>query len=357
MKLIKYLFICSLLIVLAASCNKGLDPIVEVSPKPDVANPELVINYPEESKTFVSADSAATITFKLVASDDVELKSVMLDLNGTQIASITSFMDYRRLDLKYNYPGMIDGDYTLTVTAKDLLDKSVTKSVTFKKVTAPPYEAMDGEVLYFSFDGFYLDLITKNAATINGAPGFAAGKVNDAYAGATDAYLEYPMTGLLSNEFSISFWYKINAVPDRAGIMEISPAVPDPNAADRTVGFRFFRENNAGNQNLGVNIGITSTEVWMNPFINVPPDQDWMHIAISIATDTARIYVDGGIKLKTAIATPIDWTGCSSLSIASGEPNFVYWLHYSDLSLYDELHIFKRAITAEEIQAFYDAGR
>jgi hypothetical protein len=58
--------------------------------------------------------------------------------------------------------------------------------------------------------------------------------------------------------------------------------------------------------------------------------------------------------LKTAIATPIDWTGCNSLSIGSGMPNFVYWLHFSDLSLYDELHIFKRAITAEEVQNFYN---
>jgi hypothetical protein len=357
MKLIKFLLICSLLTVLAASCNKGLDPIIPVSPKPDVANPELTITYPEEGKSFVSPDSAATITFKMVASDDVELGSVILELNGTQIANITSFMDYRRLDLKYNYPEMLDGDYELKVTVTDLTGKTINKSVNFNKITAPPYTALTDEVAYFSFDGFFLELISKTDPTINGTPGFASGKFNDAYAGATDAYLEYPMTNLLGDEFSLSFWYKINAVPDRAGIMEISPPVPDPTNPNRTVGFRFFRENNGGQQNLGLNIGITSTEIWVNPIVTVPNDQDWMHIAITISTTKITTYVDGQVATETDIASKIDWTGCTSLSIGSGEPNFVYWLHYSDLSLYDELHIFKRELTADEVSTFYQAGR
>jgi hypothetical protein len=42
------------------------------------------------------------------------------------------------------------------------------------------------------------------------------------------------------------------------------------------------------------------------------------------------------------------------MTLGSGMPNFIYWEHFSDLSLYDELHMFNRAITAAEVQALYE---
>lgn len=355
MKIIKYIFICSLVTVLAVSCEKGLDPIIPVAPKPDQSVPTLVINYPVEGKPFVSPDEPAKIAFKLVATDDIELKSVVLQLDGVEIASFTQFKDYRRLDLNYDYD-LAAGDHTLFVTVTDLTDKNVSGTVNFSKITAPVYAPLDGEVLYFPLDGYYLDLISGNAVTLVGAPGFATGKVNDAYAGATDAYMTYPTAGVTGSEFSLSFWYKINAVPDRAGIVAISPPTDIANP-DRTKGLRLFRETDGINQKIGINIGIGDIDVWMNPFITVPPDEDWMHIAISISTTHAIVYVNNAIAQETDIASKIDWTNCSSITIGSGEPNFIYWLHFSDLSLYDEMHFFTRAITAAEVQSFYQVKK
>jgi hypothetical protein len=355
MKIIKYLIACSLIAMMAISCDKGLDPIVPVNPKPDVSAPVVEIMFPEEGGTVVSPDSIATITLKLIAEDDVELKSVVLQLDGTEIANFTDFVDYRRLDLNFDQGGMLDGDFTLTVIVTDLTDKSVTKSVNFSKITAPPYDALDGEVLYFSFDGFFLDLITKNAATVTGSPSFVPGKTNASMQGATDSYIEYPTTGLLGDGFSVAFWYKINAIPDRAGILAISQPT-DPLAADRTKGFRLFREISGTDQNIGINIGTGATEVWMNPFVKLAPDADWVHIAISIDATMAKIYINGApapLLPETELTAGIDWTGCTSLTLGSGMPNFVYWLHYSDLSQYDEFHMFNRAITAEEVLKFY----
>jgi hypothetical protein len=287
----------------------------------------------------------------VLAIDDVELKSVVFQLNGNKIVEFTSFLDYRRADINYSYPGLAEGDYTLTAIVTDMTDKTATTSVSFTKRTAPVYPPMDDEALYFPLDGFYLDLISGEELTVNGAPGFAEGKVNDAYQGATDAYLSYPAAIVQADEFSVAFWYKINAVPQRGGILAISAE-----GDGRTTGFRLFRENNGANQNIGLNIGTTSTEVWMNPFVTVPPDQDWIHIAISIATAKATIYVNGELATQNAeidLVSKIDWTGCSSISIGSGMPNFVYWEHFSDLSLYDEMHFFTRAITAAEVQSLY----
>jgi hypothetical protein len=357
MKSLKYIIICSLITMLIVSCNKGLDPIVEVAPGDDVSNPQLVITYPVDGKPFVSPDSLATITIKLTATDDIELKSVLLNLDGTDIGTITSFKDYRRAVINFDHANMVDGDHVLIVTVSDLTGKTTSQTVSFPKITAPAYTAMDGEVLYFSFDGFYLDLISGNSLTVVGAPGFASGKVIDAYAGATDAYMTYPTTGLLGDEFSLSFWYKINATPQRAGIFAIAPDGGTGTDEERKFGLRFFRENNGSNQNLGINLGIGTTDVWLNPFTTVPPDQDWMHIAISISTTHATVYVNDAIAKESDIAGKIDWTGCGTLSIASGEPNFTIWEHFSDLSLYDEMHIFKRAITAEEVHTLYSVKK
>jgi hypothetical protein len=84
-----------------------------------------------------------------------------------------------------------------------------------------------------------------------------------------------------------------------------------------------------------------------------------MHIAISISTTKATIYVDGVIAPMTAEVetTGVDWTGCDGLSIGSGMPNFIYWEHKSDLSLYDEIHFFKKGLTAAEVLSIYEAGK
>jgi hypothetical protein len=349
MKPIKYLLLFFLMALITVSCEDFLDPINPGSPPgPDTEDPELEITFPVAGKPVVSPDAITTITIKFLATDDVELKSVTINLDGTDLTTMTSFKDYMRADVKYVYNNLNEGLHTLTVTVTDKTDKTVSGSVNFNKITAPVYEPMNGEVLYFPLDGYVLDLISGNAAAVVGTPGFATGKVNDAYAGAADSYLTYPTTGVLGTEFSVAFWYKINADPQRGGILAISPE-----GDSRTVGLRMFRENSGTLQNIGLNFGIGTVEVWMNPFVQVPTDQDWTHIAISISTTHAAIYVNGGIALEQDIEAKIDWTGCNSISIASGAPNFTYWEHFSDLSLYDEMHFFTRAITVEEVQSLF----
>lgn len=357
MKLLKYLFIGSLLAVIAVACNKGLDPINPVDPGTDELGPELSITFPTEGKIVRSSDSVATVFFKFLASDDFKLKSVVVNLDGTEIGNITSFKDYRRLDASFEYGELRNGEHTLTVTASDFTDKTVTQAVNFLKITTEVYTPLDGEVLYFPFDGDFMDAVAEKELTVVGAPDFVNdGKVNLAYKGAVDSYLTYPTEGIVGTQFSVAFWYKINATPQRGGIISITRS---DIAENRPWGFRMFRENDGvAKQKIGVNFGNGTSEVWMNPFITIDTTSVWMHIAVSISETAATIYVNGAVVLENAALTaPLDWTNCTSMSIASGEPNFIYWDHKYDLSLYDEMHIFKRAITAEEVQSFYNVKK
>jgi hypothetical protein len=178
-----------------------------------------------------------------------------------------------------------------------------------------------------------------------------------AYAGAADSYLTFPTTGLLGSEFSLAFWYNINGTPARGGIFAIARPYTVYNDTTRYKGFRIFRENSGTSQNIGINLGTGKAEVWISPITTVTAANfgTWMHIAISISATTAKVYING-VAVKTATLTgPINWTDCTPISIASGKPNFTYWDHLSDLSLYDEMRIFNKAITADQVAAMYAA--
>ena len=355
MKINKYISLAALSLIMFVGCEKGLDPINKVEPGADETAPTITLlaPKPDSDKPVASGDEVAVFIFKCIVEDDVELKSVQLLLDGVEIGNYTTFKDYKRLVVNHTYNGLVDGSHVFEVVATDLSEKATTASKNFKKVTIPPYEPLPNEVLCMRFDDNLLDAISGNEIGKQGNPGFAEGKIGSAYAGATEAYITHPLAGVSGDEFSVAFWYKINAVPDRAGIFVINPPAVTADDGNRFHGLRIFRENNGGNQNIGVNLGIGTSDIWVNPFITVPSDEDWMHIALSISTSKATIYINGSIVKEQDLTAGLDWTGCTSITIGSGAPNFIYWSHFSDLSLFDELHIVKRAITQDEVNKLY----
>ncbi len=360
MKILKYLFICSMITVLSVSCNKGLDPITSISPGTDEDVPELVIEFPTEGKVIRSTDEIGTATFELVASDDIELKSVVVQLDGVEIGNYTSFLDYRKASIALVYNNLLDGSHVLSATVTDLTDKSVSKSVNFKKITAPIYVPLDGELFYMPFEDEYLEVISGSVIDPVGTPGFAEGKVGQAYVGATDAYLTFPTTDLIkTSQISAVFWMKVNATPDRAGIFTLSAedkanaGYPDVQNL-RTSGFRFFREGSATSQQFKINVGLGGTnESWNDGGSIDPSTGEWVHFAFTISETASSIYINGEMVREAAMLNAIDWTGCDLFTIMSGVPRFTEWNHFSDESALDELHIFNRVVTAAEIQSFY----
>ena len=321
--------------------------------------PIITLNTPNAAGSTVirSVDPNAPITLNFQVEDDIEISNITVNVDGVDVANMNQFTNVKLVvvdDLVYDAS---TGTHTLTITATDSNDNVVTLSTTFVKEDTPPYiPTFAGEMFYMNFEDSYTDLASNTDATEVGTPGFAGeGRVgSNAYAGAADSYLTFPTDGLLGNEFSASFWYKVNADPDRAGILVIGPpdaANPD-NQNNRTSGFRFFREGGATNQTFKLNVGNGTADSWFDggPAATIDPTvtAGWIHLAFTISETESVVYLNGEVVSQGAFSG-VDWTGCDIISIMSGAPRFSEWGHKSDLSYMDELRLFDVVLTQSDI--------
>jgi len=362
MKVLKNVSILAMLAIMVAvaSCKTEDEP----EPEPeDTVNPTVTISSPENATTIETIDETTTVTIEYNAKDETELASVVVDFDGTQIQEVTTFPDFLNYDGTVDQTGVADGEHTVTVTVTDAGGNTATATSTFTKETANPYTPMADEVFYMPFEGNYADLVSETEASAVGSPGFAgeAQEGDDAYAGAIDSYLTFSGTGLQNTTMTASFYMKTiltDPEPDqghRAGILVMGPEdTENPDAQNiRTSGFRFFREGNAESQIFKVNFGTGEGEVWLDggDFARVDPTEDvWRHVAIVIDATTAALYLDGAKVAENTEHLGLSMTGCDLLSIGSGSPRFNGWGHLSDESYLDDLRIFSKALSEEELE-------
>ena len=341
-----------LLGLLVVSCNEGIDPITAVDAGVDETAPTIVINKPIDGFQLKVPEAIGTITIDFEVRDDIEIGSVSVAMDGSEIASYTGFLDYRHFikdDLVYD--NVTTGLHTLTITATDIDGKTTASSIDFEKT--PPYVPLyDGEMFYMPFNGDFNEQVTITAAGEVGSPSFVDGIAGNAYQGAADSYLTFPSADLAQgNEFSATFWLKIDASDDRAGIINIAPAEP-AGPSDKPSGFGLIREGSATAQKFILLVGNGTNATWVNPGdpATIDPTLDeWVHFGISISGTNAALYMNGELVGETAF-TGIDWTGVGDLVIMSGDPNFNGWNHKTEKGQMDELRLFNKALTQEEIQ-------
>lgn len=333
-------------VLLFYSCDQGIDPITEVAPGTDASAPQITINSPTEGLAIKVFEEVTALSVALEVTDDIEIATISVLLNGSEIAKFSSFKDYRRALEEFTYNKLKNGNHILTVNATDIEGKTTTVDVNFTK--EPPYvSTLEGESFYMPFDGDYRDQIGFEVATETGSPGFTGtgyAGVN-AYKGTTDSYLTFPAENLLSDEFSMAFWYKVDANPDRAGILVVGD-----NADDRFQGFRLFREGNGDEQRIKLNVGTGAGESWNDGGVIDVAAGAWVHVAVTISQTQSVIYFNGNQVNTADMAAPVDWTGCEEFTIGAGGETFSYWDHLSDNSDLDELRFFNKALTQSDIQ-------
>jgi len=178
------------IMAMVGACNEGIDPISAVAPGPDETAPVISVTYPSEGTEIKVVEALTSITIRFQVTDDIEIKSINVKMDGNDVATYNEFLDYRKAVKEILYENLHTGAHVLTIVATDLENKVTTTNINFEKT--PPYIPLfDGETFYMPFDGVYTDLMTITDATQVGTPAFAGEgkKGGNAYKGATDAYL------------------------------------------------------------------------------------------------------------------------------------------------------------------------
>lgn len=223
----------------------------------------------------------------------------------------------------------------------------------------PPPLGADGQIFYMSFDSGYEEYQSLSEAMKEGTPTFAEGKKGKAYAGAKNSYLTFGLPNMaapLKTAVTFGFWYKVNASPDRAGILVISPKTegkPADKQNNRTSGIRIFRENASGKQLIKANVGNGESDTWLSGKDKDaldPANPTWKYITLVLTEGKATLFIDAEEVASTNLSK-VSWNGCDIMSIGSGAPRFTEWGHLSDNSLIDELRIYNKALTPTEIKA------
>ena len=220
-------------------------------------------------------------------------------------------------------------------------NKALSQSDIFAMIT------QSSQTFNMSFDGDFQESISETEAALVGTPGFAgeAFSGSDAFKSATDSYLTFPLATIgLGTEFSAAFRYKVNASPDRSGLLVVGDDVDD-----RFQGFRLFREGSATEQTIKLNVGTGTDESWNDGGVIDATVDDWVHIAFTVSETETRIYINGVLQNTGTLNAPIDFTNCTDLVIGAGGPTFSYWDHLSDESPMDELQFFNKVLSQEDI--------
>lgn len=340
-------------LLFTVSCYEGIDSISQVDPGPDKGAPIVTIMRPANGLEIQVPEPITSTTIEFKVEDDIELGTITVMLDGVEIASYNQFVDYRIAKKQFVYDNITTGDHILTITATDLVGNVSTATSNFTK--SPPYTPQfAGEQFYMPFDGDFTELVSVIAAGEVGSPGFGGSGYagSNSYKAGTDNYLTFPTSELtLGDNFSGAFWYKVNAAPDRSGILTIGA-----NADDRNQGFRLFREGGAEKQRIKLNVGTGSGDSWNDGGEIDVAAGAWVHVAFTISATETKIYLNG-MEVNTGIlSAPIDWTGASDLVIGAGGPTFSYWNHKSDSSLMDELRLFDTTLSQSEITSMIAQG-
>ena len=353
-KILKFFIVSAITTSFIACDNNYIDPITEVESGNDAAAPLITITSPSGSIIIPFTDTTTDFNFQYKVVDDIEIANVDVFLDGVKLSSTNSFLDYRIFDNSFK-KNLGLGSHTFMVNATDLAGKTSTKSVAFN--IDSKYTALySGEKLFVPFvsGNVYTNLLTGQNPTVIGTPSTVSdGKSGAAYKGNTNSYLSFPLSGLYSSTgISFTFWYKVNAAPDRSGIITINDNTDDTDT-NRFQGLRLFREGNVTSQTIKLNVGTGSGQSWNDGgSISVPASgSTWVHLGVTVSATESKIYFNGVLIRTATYTSPFDFSTSTTMTIGSGAPSFSYWNHNSDLSLIDELRVYNKALSEVEVKA------
>lgn len=377
MKKVKIITIILIIGFVISGCDQEyIDPITPVDPGEDTESPDVEIESPNPLVTVPFTEEEASVTLEFTVSDDIELQTVNVSLDGDEIASYSEFIDYR-IFMETIQSGVLPvGEHVLEVTATDINGKTTREVYDFEITNE--YLPLDGEVFYMPFEGeSYIDLISGNTATEYGEVSFVEGVEFDAarFNGSQESYLLFEPSNAITGapEFSISFWSNVEFV-DQDDDGEIDGVIGLVNLSNITNfwgNIDIFIENGSGlEEGADMRIHVTNddSETWITSANDVQGVfNNWAHHVITYSnTDKEFKYFINGDQVLTTEASWEDdlnftnagpmvmgtvqfQTDPSLTSAADNQP----WAGYLTGEL-DEIKIFNRAIGQVEVDDLYE---
>src|SRR5690606_22308498 len=121
-----YILPITLLFLATACTDSYIDELQSVAPGPDEEAPAVTLAYPLEGTLIRVIEDVAPIDIQFTVTDDIEIRDIVVELNGEQIASFDDFVDYRKAIKEHTYENLTNGEHTLAIVATDASGKSTT---------------------------------------------------------------------------------------------------------------------------------------------------------------------------------------------------------------------------------------
>jgi hypothetical protein len=208
----------------------------------------------------------------------------------------------------------------------------------------------DGLVAYWPFDGNANDASGNgNDGIVNGATLAVDrnGNANGAYHFKGNGNIRIPDSASLrspTNAISFVFWMK----PGREILTTI---ICCKGIETRQYGLFINSENNIGSYYVNDWCGINGVDVICHETPAIPLVGQWQHVAVTWDGKTIKVYMDGSIVGEES-ASGVFATNTADLLIGEDPPGVTEYL-LGDL---DDLAIWNRALTADEVAQLYERG-
>jgi hypothetical protein len=230
-----------------------------------------------------------------------------------------------------------DGKPDLVVTNYNSNDVTILLNRSGECVQAP-----SGLLAWWTGDGNANDVISGNGGTLVNGATYAAGMVEEAFSfDGVDDYVQVSgmMADFGSNLFSVAFWMNSNNAGNIAYILGKSHP-------DGGQGWDIRLHDNR--------IQVVGVDGWPAQY-NIQTEQvivasQWHHVAVTATATAVDVYVDGILRGSS---------GRQAISLASNPFRMGYTTNFGGTpfnGLLDEVQIYDRALSAEEIAALYAAA-
>jgi hypothetical protein len=320
-----------------SSGNTTTSATVTVTVGNDVVSPTVSLTAPANSATV----SGAAVPVSADAADDTAIAAVQFKLDGANLGSADTTAPYR---VDWNTTMVANGAHALTAVATDIAGNKTTaagRSVTVANAVA----SSSGLVAAYGFSegsGSSVADVSGNGnggVVLGGATWSTAGRFGNALAfNGSNSSVKIPDSATLdlTTGMTLEAWVRPNSLTGWACV--ILKERPDT----RQLAYELSANTQSDRPSSFIWVGSAEHGLLGNSKL---PTGGWSHLAATYDGATYRFYVNGAQLSSTALAGAIT-TSNGDLRIG-GNSLWGEWFN----GLIDEVRIYRKALTAAEIQA------